>query len=370
MAMTPTKASVRDRQPTTDEARSEETAHRCEACGREAESPLEIPLAGWRDILWRVKEELNDDHVTVVAAGVAFFGLLAFVPLLGSLVALYGLLADPGDVARHLSAFSQVLPAAGGRLVRTVLEDVVARSRGHLSASAVAGMAVTLWSASRGMRSLMRALTIAYDEDARRGWVRERALSYGYTAIAIAIGALTIGVVVTVPAALAWLGLSGWSGAFLRWLRWPALALISVAALAILYRWGAARRPAKWRWVMPGAVLATALWLLGSSLLSVYVHRVASINDSYGPLGAVLVLMLWFFVAAYAVLLGAELNAEMEHQTAVDTTAGPERPMGERGAFVADRLGPCRPPLRHVIARTVKNARRVASDLRDRARRD
>lgn len=345
-------------------------AHRCGACGREATSPLAIPIAGWRDILWRVKEELNDDHVTVVAAGVAFFGLLAFVPLLGSLVALYGLWADAADVTRHISAFSQVLPAAGGRLVRSVLEDVADRSDGQLSVSALAGVAVTLWSASRGMRSLIRALTIAYDEDARRGWVRERALSYGYTAIAIVVGALTIGVVVTVPTVLAFIGLSGWTGLALRWGRWIALAVVSVASLATLYRWGPARRPARWRWVVPGALLATILWLGGSSLLSVYVHRIASIDASYGPLGAVLVLMLWFFVASYAVLLGAELNAEMEHQTQVDTTVGPDRPMGERGAFVADHLGPCRPPLRHVIASTVKRARRAAADLRDRARGD
>jgi membrane protein len=365
------KASHDARRAPEGEADSEEL--RCEACGREARSPLGIPIAGWRDILWRVKEELNDDHVTVIAAGVAFFGLLAFVPLLGSLVALYGLWADPGDVARHLSTFSEVLPAAGGKLVRTVLEDVVDRSHGQLSLSAVAGIAVTLWSASRGMRSLMRALTIAYDEDARRGWMRERALSYGYTAIAITIGALTIGVVVAVPAALAWLGLSGWAGFALLLLRWPALAIVSVAALATLYRWGPARRPAKWRWVVTGAGLATVLWLLGSSVLSIYVHRVASIDDSYGPLGAVLVLMLWFFVASYAVLLGAELNAEMEHQTRVDTTAGPDRPMGKRGAHVADRVGPCRPPIRHLIKTTVKRAhtraRQVATDLRDRARR-
>lgn len=337
-------------------------AHGGKPCGREAERPLSIPLAGWSDVLWRTRAELRSDNVVVVSAGVAFFGLLALVPTVGALVAIYGLLADPQDVARHLEAFSAVIPAAGGDLVRAVLERVVANSTGSLSARAVAGVAVAIWSASRGMRALMRALTIAYDEDPTRGWVRERALSYAYTAGALLVSTLAIAIIVVVPAIPSFFGVEAAAGKAVAWLRWPVLFLISLASLSALYRHGAARRPPKWRWTIVGAVVATVLWVAGSGVLSLYVRHVAHLDASYGSMGAFLVLMLWCFVTAFAILLGAELNAELEHQTRIDTTVGEPLPAGERGAFVADGLGPCRPRIGEVVRARLSRTKMAAME--------
>ncbi|MEM9697079.1 MAG: YhjD/YihY/BrkB family envelope integrity protein, partial [Myxococcota bacterium] len=234
---------------------------RCKACGRDATSPWGIPWAGWRDIAWRVGGELRRDHVTVIAAGVAFFGLLAFFPAMGALVATYGLFADPTDVAEHLAPLAEVLPRAGTRLILTSLERIAGKSNGSLGFSAFASVAVALWSTSRGMQTLLRALTIAYDEEANlRRWVEERATSMALTAMAVLLGASAIAVIVALPALLAALGVSG----LVAWFRWPVFTTVSVLALSALYRFGPARRRPRWRWVVVGALVATLLWVIGS----------------------------------------------------------------------------------------------------------
>ncbi len=351
-----------------DEAPATQPAHGGVPCGRNAASPWSIPLAGWSDVLWRARKELNDDHVVVVAAGVAFFGLFALVPAIGVVVSVYGLLADPRDAAEHLEAFSEVMPAAGASLVRSTLAAAIENSKSSLSVRAIVGIALALWSSSRGMRSLLRALTIAYDEDPSRGWVHERALSYGFTAGAITVMALTIGIVVAVPPGLVYLGVTGTAGAAVRWLRWPLFMLLSCGSLATLYRYGPSRKPPKWRWTIVGSLVATGLWLLGSSVLSIYVRHIEYLDASYGPLGAFMVLMLWCFISSFAILLGAELNAELEHQTEIDTTTGPARPRGERGAFVADNVGRCRPRLSTMVKEQLSRARAVAKPLVERQR--
>lgn len=348
---------------TDDNPAASPSAHSGKPCGRDAEWPLSIPLAGWSDVLWRTRVELDDDNVVSLAAGVAFFGLFALVPAIGVVVSLYGLLANPQDVARHLSGFSNVIPAAGGELVRDVLAQVVADSSTTLSFAALVGVAVAIWSSSRAMRSLLRGLTIIYDEDAGWGWMRESARSYAFTAIAVVVMALTIATVVALPAALALLGVGASTGSTVAWLRWPILALISCITLASLYRYGAARTPPKWRWTIVGAFAATLLWMLGSSVLSLYVRHVAHLETAYGPLGAFLVLMLWCYVTAFAILLGAELNAELESQTGIDTTVGPPLPLGERGAVVADHVAPCRPTLDEVVRGQLDRAKSLANPL-------
>lgn len=338
-------------------------AHGGKPCGRDARWPLSIPLAGWSDVVWRTRLELDEDNVVSLAAGVAFFGLFALVPAIGVVVSIYGLLADPQDVARHLSAFSSVIPAAGASLMREVLDDVVENSSSSLSFAAVLGIVVAIWSSSRAMRSLLRGLTIAYDENSRWGWIRESALSYVFTAVAVVVMALTIATVVVLPGALAFIGVAGSTGSAVTWLRWPLLASISCISLACLYRYGAARTPPKWRWTITGALVATLIWMVGSSVLSFYVRHVAHLETAYGPLGAFLVLMLWCFITAFAILLGAELNAELEYQTSIDTTVGRPLPIGKRGAFVADHVGPCRPPLDEVVRVQLDRAKSLTGPL-------
>ncbi|MEM1032795.1 MAG: YihY/virulence factor BrkB family protein [Myxococcota bacterium] len=337
----------------------EDEEHRCaQACGRTAESPLQIPPAGWRDIIWRLRHELGRDNVTVVAAGVAFFGLLALVPALGATVSLYGLIADPADVARHLHALGGYLPASSATLFRRQLQNIVARSTTTLGLSLALNLLLSAWSASRAMTSLLSALTIAYDEDTNRSWVRLRAVSLAFTLVAVLISSVSIGLIVALPAVLVVVGVDD-----AVWIRWPVLFATSVGGLALLYRHGPARRPARFRWTILGALLGTTLWIGGSILLSTYIQHFVELR-AYGSLGAVVAMMLWMFLTAWSVMLGAELNAEVERQTEVDTTVGPPRPRGERGAFAADTVGPCRPPegfVKEALRRARAAARRATT---------
>ena len=337
-----------------------ELERRCaRPCGREAKSPLGIPRAGWRDVFWRVQRELGLDNVTVVAAGVAFFGLLALVPALGAIVSIYGLIADPQDVQSHLTGLASYLPASSSELFESQLTRIVARSNTTLGVSLVLNLLLSAWSASRAMTSLLSALTIAYDEDVNRGWVHLRAVSLAFTMGGALLAAVSIGLIVALPAALAIIGVDD-----ALWIRWPVLFAASVGGMTILYRNGPARRPARVRWTVLGAVVATIIWVAGSILLSTYIQHFIQLR-AYGSLGAVVALMLWMFLTAWSVMLGAELNAEVERQTATDTTVGPDRAMGERGAYAADTLGPCRPS-EGIVRGTVRQAKALARRVADR----
>ncbi len=328
-------------------------------CGREAQSPLGIPRSGWRDIFWRLRRELGSDNVTVVAAGVAFFGLLALVPALGAIVSIYGLIADPQDVQNHLTSLATYLPASSSELFETQLQRIVARSSTTLGVSLALNLLLSAWSASRAMTSLLSALTIAYDEDVNRGWVHLRAVSLAFTVGAVLLATVSIGLIVALPAALAIIGVDD-----AVWVRWPVLFATSVGGMTVLYRNGPARRPARVRWTVLGAVVATVIWVAGSILLSTYIQHFIHLR-AYGSLGAVVALMLWMFLTAWSVMLGAELNAEVERQTEIDTTVGAPRPMGERGAHAADTLGPCRPQ-EGLVRGTVRQAKALAKKVAER----
>ena len=306
--------------------------------GREAERPGGIPVRGWKDVVTRVKAQLKEDDVPLLAAGVAFFALLALVPTLVAVVSLYGLVADPSDVQRTVDDTLQAAPAEVSDLVSSQLESVIDSSPSGLRLGVFAGLALALWSASSGMKHLMGALTLAYDEVDDRKFVRLRGLALLLTLGAIVLALLALAGMV-VPDGLDDSGSTGTLRTVLQFARWPVLALIVVVALSVLYRWAPDRDAARWRWVSPGALLATAVWLVASIAFSIYTANFGKYNETYGTLGAIVVVMLWLYITAYAVILGAELNCELERQTVVDTTKGPERPLGERGAYAADTLG-------------------------------
>jgi membrane protein len=224
-----------------------------------------------------------------------------------------------------------------------VIEDQLARIARNppstLSLSAILAFLIALWSARAGVGALMIAMNIVYDETEKRGLVAWYAWSLLLTVGAVLYSVVALALIVALPAIFGPLGLIEESGGWVALLRWPVLALSTMIGLAIIYRYGPSRRSADWKWVSWGAVAATVLWLLGSFLFSVYIRNFANYNEMYGSVGAVIVLMLWFYVSAFIVLLGAEFDAEAEHQTRYDTTVGPPRPMGERGAHVADTLG-------------------------------
>ncbi|GIU90632.1 MAG: hypothetical protein KatS3mg010_1731 [Acidimicrobiia bacterium] len=310
------------------------------ARGRRPARPSPIPARGWHELLLRVKEAARDDNLSLLAAGVAFFALLALVPALVALVSVYGLFADPADVQRQVEDATRALPQEARALVVQQLENVVESSSTGLGLTALAGLTLSLWSSSSAMKHLIEAINTAYDESERRGFVKLRGLSLLLALGAIAFFVLAIFVITFLPSVLSEIGLGGTGRTALQLLRWPVLVAAMIVGLAVVYRVGANRHDAEWRWVSRGAVFATAGWLVASLLFSFYTSRFGSYNETYGSLGAVIVLMLWLFVTALLVLLGAELDAEMEHRGAHGTTVGPDRRAGAHAARTAHEVGP------------------------------
>lgn len=307
--------------------------------GRDAATPGNIPARGWRDIAWRVKAELDDDHIATFAAGVAFFGLLALFPAVGATIAFAALVMDPMMIELELEGLLTALPPEAALILTGQLREVAAGAGGGMGVAAIFGLLVSLYSASKGMKVLIEGMNLAYEEKETRGFLRLNLLSIAMTLGMILGLVMAMGAMIAVPAMLGTLGLSAAAEALLRYGRWLVLAALALFGLAVLYRYGPSRDAPKWRWVSPGAIVATLLWLAGSALFSVYAANFGSYNETYGTLGGVIILLTWLWLSAFIVLLGAELNSEIEHQTARDTSKGPERPVGERGAQMADTVG-------------------------------
>jgi membrane protein len=308
--------------------------------GREATRPGHVPLRGWKDVLVRTKRQMKADDVPLLSAGVAFFGLLALVPSLVALVSVYGLVADPDQVGRSIDDLLAAAPREVRSLVSSQLSDIVSGSPSGLRLGVLLGLVVALWSASSGIVHLIGAVTLAYDEEESRGFVRLRGVALVLTVAAVGVLAVVVAGLIVAPAGLSDSGAEGLGRALILVLRWPLLGLVGLAGLAVLYRFGPDRDAADWRWVTPGSLLAVVVWVLASIGFSVYVSRFGSYNETYGSLGAVVVLMLWLYISAYVVIAGAELNAELERQTRYDTTRGRDEPLGRRGAYAADTIGP------------------------------
>jgi membrane protein len=281
---------------------------------------------GWKDILWRVKEQIKKDRLSIVAAGVAFYALLAVFPGLIALVAVYGLAFDPQQVQEHVRVLSGVLPPEAADVLLGQLSDLTSTDSTALGIGAIGGVLLALWSASAGMRTLMEALNVAYNEEERRGMIRFYGTALLLTLAAIFGTIIAIGLVIGLPVVLKFLGLD----TALSWLisiaAWPILIITMLLGLAVVYRYAPSRDKPRWRWVSWGAVVATLLWIVGSVAFSIYVTRFGSYNETYGSVGAIVILLMWFLLSSYAVLIGAELNAEMERQTRKDTTAGKNKP--------------------------------------------
>jgi membrane protein len=314
--------------------------------GRMAQTPRHIPLMGWRDVAWRTWREVNADRLTSVAASVTFFSLLSIFPALGVFVSLYGLVADVSQVAKQLEQMASVLPAPVLSILGEQMVRLTTGEPAGLSVAFVVSLLLAVWTANGAMKSLFDGLNIAYDEVEKRNFVSKTAWTYGFTLALLVFLALMTAILVAAPVALKAVGLGD---SWMTPARWLAMFVVGAGAFAILYRYAPCRARARWRWVAPGAIWAAAFWLIGSLGFSWYLNNFAHYDATYGSLGAVIGFMMWIWVSVMIVLIGAELNAEIEHQTALDSTTGAPKPMGVRGAAMADTvglkfIGPAAPP--------------------------
>ena len=301
----------------TDSAEVARRADLGQPRGRDAASPGAIPWRGWKDILWRAWRETGEDHLGLIAAGVAFYGLLAVFPAIAVGVALAGLVTHPADFVDLLNDLSRFLPHEAARILVGQAREVAGARNGGLGLAALFGLGFAFWSASRGMASLIEGLNVTYDEVEKRGFVRRALTALALTLVLIAGTIVGLAATVIVPAGIRILG-AGADPGWLPALRWPILAFGTFLGLAILYRYGPSREQARWAWISPGAIVACGLWLGGTAGFAYYAGNFARYNQTFGTLGGAIVLLMWFWLSAYVVLLGAELNAEIEAQTGRD----------------------------------------------------
>ncbi len=306
--------------------------------GRHAETPLEIPWRGWRSALKRAFWQMMSDRMSLVSAGCAFYATLALFPAISMLVFLYGLVFDPVTVEPQLQTLRNLVPPSVFELVDARVLDLVNRPQGSLGIGLAVSTLITLWSATTGTKAMLAALNVAYDEEEQRGVLRFQLTALGMTLCAILGAVVTIAVLVVVPAVVSFVGLSAYHQVVIQSIGLVILLVGVLLALSLLYRFGPSRHRARWVWVTPGSLVATLLWLLASVLFSLYVSKLSSYDATYGSLAAAIGVMMWFWVTVYVVLMGAELNSELELQTARDSTLGPSKPLGRRGAFVADHI--------------------------------
>jgi membrane protein len=310
--------------------------------GRHASTPAQIPARGWKDILLRIFHGIGEDRILAISAGVTFFVLLAIFPAIAGLIALYGLYAEPQTISQHLNAASGVLPEGGLQIVREQVERLTSQPSRRLGLATLVGLAIALWSANGGMKALFDALNVVYHEKEKRGFLRLNAISLTFTLGAMLFVLVAFAAMTVLPVVLNSLGLSRATELLVKIGRWPVLFLAVSFAITLIYRFGTSRDKPKWRWITPGSIFAAAIWLAASLMFSWYTENFGKYNETYGSLGAAIGFMTWLWISTMVILIGAKLNAEIEHQTANDTTVGESRPVGQRGARMADSVGAAR----------------------------
>jgi membrane protein len=306
--------------------------------GRSAARPQDIPARGWRDVLWRTWQEISDNNIFLIAGGVTYSVLLALFPALAALVSIYGLLLDPSQIEQQVNSFGGMLPEQSRQMLTQELHQLASSSNSALSFGAVVALLFALWTASRGMSGLISALDIAYEQKETRGFFRFNMVAVLLTLGAILGGMVAIALVAVLPAAVQLIGLGSTTKWILLVLEWPLLIVLVMIGLAVMYRYGPDRREPQWRWVSPGAITATVLWIVASIVFTTYVSNFGSYDKTYGSLGGVVVLLTWLYLSAFVILLGAVINAQAEEQTERDSTSGHEKPLGQRGARAADTV--------------------------------
>ncbi len=306
--------------------------------GRHAQTPAQIPPAGWRDVALRVFHGISENRITTISGGVTFFVLLALFPGLAGLISLYGLFADSTSVAQHLNSLDGILPEGGMQILRDQLQQLTSQPPQKLGFATLASLAISLWSANGGIKAMFEGLNAVYEENEKRSFIKLNAISLALTLAAVAFVIASLLTITVVPKLLSFLDLPGISE-IVNYARWPVLLVAASLMIAVVYRFGPSREQPQWRWISPGSIFAAVTWIAASLLFSWYTAHFGSYNKTYGSLGAAVGFMTWIWISTMVILIGVKINAELEHQTVADTTAGTPAPRGERGARMADTVG-------------------------------
>ena len=307
--------------------------------GHDARHPMQIPLRGWWEILKRVYKCVLEDNLGLIAAGCAFYGLLAIFPAITAIMAIAGLVTQPEIVVEQLDAITDGLPENAASIVIDQAAEVAGASSSGLTLAVWIGFALAVFSASLAVQALMQGLNVAFGEAEKRSIIWIYVMRVVLTLGLIFGFLVAVAAVVALPVALNFVALGPVTDWLAQVLRWPLLLVAAAFGIALLYRWGPSRKPARWRWITPGVALSCVLWVAGTLGFSFYVRNFAGYNETFGALSGVIVLLMWMWVSAFIILLGAELDAQTEAQTGRDTTVGPPRRRGRRGARVANQVG-------------------------------
>ncbi len=310
-----------------------------EKVGRYASAPWRLPWRGWRAAVGRTIKSIGSDNVPIVAAGVAFYSFLSLFPMLIAVISLYGIFATPAEAQSQVNALAEILPAEARAFLNEQLTRLAAQAPASLGWKAALGLLVALWSSSRAVKNMMVALNIAYDESENRNFLKQNLVGLGLTALIALLFTVALAFILIAPLVIEAVPLGPLGKDLIALSRWPALLALALAITAALYRWGPNRRSAQFRWISPGAVFATTSWILASWAFSFFVSRFANYSETYGPVTSVIILLTWFMLTTNLLLIGAELNCELERQTKLDSTVGEDRPLGQRGAYAADTVG-------------------------------
>ena len=306
--------------------------------GRHAQTPAQIPPAGWRDVALRVFHGISENRITTISGGVTFFVLLALFPGLAGLISLYGLFADSTTIAQHLNSLDGILPEGGMQILRDQLQQLTSQPPQKLGFATLASLAISLWSANGGIKAMFEGLNAVYEENEKRSFMKLNAISLALTLAAVVFVIASLLTITVVPKLLSFLDFPGISE-IANYARWPVLLVVASLMIAVVYRFGPSREQPQWRWISPGSIFAAVTWIAASLLFSWYTAHFGSYNKTYGSLGAAVGFMTWIWISTIVILIGAKINAELEHQTGADTTAGTPAPRGERGARMADTVG-------------------------------
>lgn len=277
------------------------------------QSISKISFSEWKSIFIKVKERTDENNVIIISAGVGFFGFLAIFPAIMALISIYGFVMDPQQIEEQVSKISAMMPEQTHKILQYRVENFIKPEGKSLSWGTFLGILLGIWIGNFGTKSLFRGINIAYETESKRGIIKNNGLTLLFTFGAIILIILSAALIVAFPAIIDKIGLPDNIESLIRWLRWLVMGIILVGSIGLIYNFGPKRKRPGFMWVIPGAVLAASLWLLASWAFSFYIRNFWNLGEIYGSISAVIFLMLWLFISTFIVLLGAELNYEIEH---------------------------------------------------------